>query len=384
MRTWLCNASIDSQQYHIGMEEGRIVSVLPSSVPVPEGESREDAQGMLLLPTFSDYHTHLDKSFVGEGWVSRPKLNHIMEMLQVEKKLQAGLRTSVLERAGQTLEAIVQAGTSRLRVHVDVDPTVGLKHLEAVLRLKETYQNKIQMEIVAFPQQGMLKSDSVRWIKEVMRSGAEMVGGVDPAGIDGDMEASLNAVFELSSEFDAAIDLHLHDPDQVGKGTIMKMIELTEQAGLSGRVAISHAYCLGELSRGEVEEIAGGLVALDIPIISSVPIDTPMPPIARLTELGVKVHLGTDHPNADSWTPFGCCDMLEKARRLAERNMWFDDHSIREAYSYIGNPPLLPVIGSPANFMLVQAASAAHALASLPPREKIYYHGKLVAGRMLR
>ena len=382
MRLWICNVRNNLERVHLLLEEGRVSQIIPAMMPIPVEERQWNADGLLLLPSFEDYHTHLDKSFIDEAWITRPKLNHIMEMLQIEKELQLGLKQSVLDRGRKTLEEIVQNGTSRLRVHVDVDPIIGLKHLEANLILKAEFADRIFIELVAFPQQGMLKPDSVKIMKEAMHNGADFVGGVDPAGIDGDMERSLHTIFDLSAEFNAPIDLHLHDPDQVGKATILKIIQLTEAAAKQGKVAISHAYCLGELNRSDVEEIASGLVQNNIPIISSVPIDTPLPPIPLLSDLGVQVLLGTDHPNADSWTPFGCSDLLEKGRRLAEINSWYDDQSMLKVYTYLSKEKHAIQVGSEANFMLVKAANAAHALAALPQRELIFYKGRPVAGEL--
>ncbi|MGM0875406.1 MAG: amidohydrolase family protein [Bacillota bacterium] len=293
------------------------------------------------------------------------------------------MQRPILIRAEEALERIVQSGTLYVRVHVDVDPHIGLKHLESILYLKERFKDRIHMEIVAFPQQGLLNHESILLMKEALRNGAELVGGVDPAGVDRDMDRSLDVLFDLSGEFDSHIDLHLHDPYQIGKKTILKMIELTKASDRSGKVAISHAYCLGQLDREELEEVAEGLVAQRISIISSVPIDTPLPPIPHLRNLGVKVHLGTDHPTMDAWTPFGCNDMLEKARRLAEMHMWFDDDSMIDAYTFIGIHPDKIHEGSPANFSLVQALNPPHALATLPPREVVFYNGRPVAGRMM-
>ncbi|MCM3626088.1 hypothetical protein M3194_01745 [Paenibacillus glycanilyticus] len=75
-----------------------------------------------------------------------------------------------------------------------------------------------------------------------MRAGANYVGGVDPAGLDGQVDASLEAMFELSAEFQAGVDLHLHDPGHLGMYTISRFADLTQQAGQSGRTAVSHAY----------------------------------------------------------------------------------------------------------------------------------------------
>lgn len=121
----------------------------------------------------------------------------------------------------------------RQSAHVDVDPQIGLSHLEEILEVREMYQGRIDMEIVAFPQQGLLRSDSVSVMRQALRAGADYVGGVDPAGLDRRVDASLETMFELATEFSAGIDLHLHDPSHLGIYTISRFAELTEEAGMS-------------------------------------------------------------------------------------------------------------------------------------------------------
>lgn len=83
-------------------------------------------------------------------------------------------------------------------------------------------------------------------MKEAMRSGASIVGGLDPAGIDRNIEKSLYEVMNLSTEFDADIDIHLHDGGHAGLYTIDKFAEMIEEAKWHNRAAVSHAFCLGK------------------------------------------------------------------------------------------------------------------------------------------
>ncbi|MFP3513698.1 deaminase, partial [Peribacillus sp. SIMBA_075] len=86
--------------------------------------------------------------------------------------------------------------------------------------------------------------------------GATHVGGVDPAGVDGDVEKSLQTMMELAVENNADVDLHLHDPGHLTIFTIKRLAAMTEEAGWQGRVTISHALGLGDVSLSEVSEVA--------------------------------------------------------------------------------------------------------------------------------
>lgn len=237
-----------------------------------------DADGLHYVPPMADMHTHLDKHFIGEPWKSLQPFVTLPGQLEFEKSMLGELPTGAGERAKRMLDLMLAQGTTAIRTHVDVDPQIGLSHLEEVLEVRKMYQGRIDMEIVAFPQQGLLRSDSISVMRQALRAGANYVGGVDPAGLDRRVDASLEAMFELATEFSAGIDLHLHDPSHLGIYTISRFAELTEQAGMSGRTAVSHAYCLGQVGETEVRSLAERLCATGVAIMTSVPIDRPMPP----------------------------------------------------------------------------------------------------------
>ena len=154
------------------------------------------------------------------------------------------------------LDLLIHAGSTHIRTHCNIDPFIGLKNLEAVLRAKEAYKDKVDLEVVAFPQHGLLRSKSISLVREALRSGASLVGGVDPASIDENIEKSLQTVMELAVEADANVDLHIHDPGHLGIFTFKRLVALTEEAGWHGRVTISHAMALADVSTNEASEVA--------------------------------------------------------------------------------------------------------------------------------
>lgn len=380
MKTYWKRVRIGTELYALEIEQGRFSKVERSESRLMAGEAGRDADGLLYLPTLSDMHCHLDKHFIGEGWRSRKSIDTLPNQLRREKELLASLSGSVESRARTLLDLMLSQGTTRIRTHVDVDPDIGLKHLEAVLKVREEYRGRVDIEIVAFPQQGLIRSASMPIMKEAMRSGADLVGAVDPAGLDRGIEACLDGVFGLASEFDAGVDIHLHDPGHLGLYTIDRMVDYTEQAGLQGRVAVSHAYCLGQVPDAEAAELGSRLKRHDVAVISSVPINCPMPNVPRLASLGVKVMLGTDNI-LDAWSPFGNGDMLERAGRLAERFNWVEDEQLSGACRFATDKPMVPKAGDPADFMLLSAINPEHAVASAPIREWVIVEGKAVGGR---
>lgn len=388
MKQRIDNVLIGGSLHRLTIENGRYAAVESSGSHAHElhealNANDWDAQGLQFLPAFIDYHCHLDKTFVGEGWRSRKPFVTFTGQLETEKALHATLAGTVLDRARLLAEQMLDYGTTRVRTHVDIDPVIGLRQLEDLVRLKEELKDRMEIEIVAFPQQGLLRSRSVPLIREALRSGANLVGSVDPGGLDGQVEANLSVVYELSSEFDADVDIHLHDFGHLGLYTVERIIDYTASSAMQGRVAISHAWCLGQITADESARIAERLREQQITIVSSVPLNRPIPNLPQLEALGVKVRLGTDDV-VNAWTPFGNGDMLERASRMAELFSLIEDDQLAGAYRFITDAPLVPKLGEQADFVLVDAMNEQHALASVAPRELVYSRGQAVAGRRHR
>ena len=370
------------------IKHGRISVIEPASGAGREGAAVIDAGGLLALPSFAEMHCHLDKTMLADNWQACRLAKNRIEIFDYEKNTLPKLPTSMADRAKHLISSLLGFGSTHIRTHVDIYPESGLDHLAAVKEALSAYEGSLSAEIVAFPQHGLLRSKSAGLVREALRNGAGIVGGVDPAEIDGNIEASLQQMMDLAVEANADIDLHLHDPGHLGAFTIRRLAALTEEAGWQGRVTISHAYCLGDLSQAEAGALAEMMAGLQISLITSVPIRFPIPPIPLLREKGVSISLGCDNI-FDLWSPFGNGDILERAARLAERFAWRDEVSLSRALGFIsgGITPLdgqgqriWPLVGDDASFVLIDASCSAEAVARLSRRQATLVKGKLVAG----
>ncbi|QJD86660.1 amidohydrolase family protein [Cohnella herbarum] len=379
-KTLIRQVRVGPELYTLEIDGGTIVRIDRGDRFPREDEDGWDAEGLLYMPVLADMHCHLDKHFIGERWRSRRTIDSLPNQLQREKELLASLTGSVEERARILLDLMLSHGTTRIRTHVDVDPDIGLKHLDAVLKVREQYRGLMEIEIVAFPQQGLLRSRSYGVMREAMQSGADVVGAVDPGGLDRGIEPCLEQVFGLATEYNAGVDIHLHDPGHLGVYTMERMAEYTEQSGLQGRVAVSHAWGLGQISESESSDIGHKLREQGVSVITSVPIDRQMMNVPQLDSIGVDIRVGTDNV-LDAWSPFGSGDMLERLGRLAERCYWVEDEQLLGAYRFGTDKPLTPKGGDAADFVLVNAMNLEHAMASAPVREWVVVNGKPVAGR---
>ncbi|WP_059172321.1 amidohydrolase [Bacillus sp. FJAT-27445] len=370
------------------ISDGRITEVVYSEDAATGGLPGKDAKGLLLIPSFIEKHVHLDKTYMGEAWRACIPASGVIERCEIEKNILASIPSSTQKRAEALLEILLSHGSTHVRTHVDIYPEVGLQNLVGVKRALETYSNKVSSEIVAFAQHGLLGPGTVQLIREAVRNGAGIVGAVDPATVDNNIEASLVQLMDLAVEGNADIDLHLHDPGHLGTFTMKRLAYFTKQAGWEGRVAVSHAFGLGDVSKEEVIEMAQILRDAGISIVTSLPGGRAIPPVNLLAERGVNIAIGNDNIY-DSWWPTGNGDVLERAGRLLERYRWTDEVSLAQALKYItgGITPLdregnqvWPKPGDAANMILVDASCSAEVIARRSTRKAVFYKGNIVSG----
>ncbi|MFJ7755713.1 amidohydrolase [Peribacillus muralis] len=376
--------------FHLLIDDGKITRIVKAGEPIPNDVPAEDAEGLLVLPSFIEKHVHLDKTLMGDVWRACTPSSSVIERFENEKKVLPTIATSTQKRAETLLEVLLASGSTHVRTHVDIYPEVRLQNLEQVQVALKTYSNRLSSEIVAFAQHGLLRSNSVKLVREALRNGAGIVGAVDPATIDNDIEASLVQMMDLAVEANADVDLHLHDPGHLGTFTMKRLAALTKQAGWEGRVAISHAFGIGDVSRAEAYDLADILRDAGVSIVTSVPINRQMPPVDVLQERGVEVAVGNDNI-FDVWSPLGNGDILERAGRLAERFKWVDEVSLSQALGYItgGKTPLdergnqvWPKAGDAASLVLIDASCSAEAIARRSERRAVMYNGSIVSGSL--
>jgi cytosine/adenosine deaminase-related metal-dependent hydrolase len=381
----------EAELKHVVIDEGSISRIVDIEEPIPADVDVKDAEGMLLLPSFIEKHVHLDKTYMGDKWRASRPASSVLERSTIEKNTLASMHTTTEERANALLEILVAAGSTHVRTHVDIYPEVGLQNLEGVKRALANFDGKVSSEIVAFAQHGLLSSGTEDLMREAVKNGASIVGSVDPATVDQDIEKSLVTLMNIAVEGNAAIDIHLHDPGHLGNFTMKRLAYLTKQAGWQGKVAVSHAFGLGDVSEEEARDMAHILKDAGISIITSLPIDRGVP-VPLLDEVGVEVAVANDNI-FDSWWPTGNGDLLERIGRLVETNRWTDEVALSQALRYItgGITPLnrdgnqaWPKRGVEANMVLVDASCSAEAVARRAERKAVFYQGKLVAGELSR
>jgi len=384
----LANATLpNGRRADVHIDGGRIAAFAETGAPARDGEERIDLGGALLVAGMVDGHIHLDKTLLGLPFQPHRAGDSVAERIAREKELRHELRYPVEARAQRLIAQIVAYGTVAVRSHVDIDTEVGLSGLHALLRVREATRDRLDIQIVAFPQSGILADPGVKdLLDQAIREGADLVGGLDPAGIDNDITGHLDAIFGIAERRGVGLDIHLHDPGPLGCFELRQIAERAIAAGLNGRVAVSHAYALGAVDEAEFGRTAEALARADVAIMTNGPGPVPMPPIRRLLAAGVRVFAGSDNIR-DAWSPYGDGDMLARAMLIGYRQGLAADCDLELVFG-LGNGAAAEVlgladhglrIGAAADLVAIPAASIAEAVAAHPPRALVVKRGRVVA-----
>jgi cytosine deaminase len=376
----------DARRVDIVIAGETIAAIVPAG-QAPADCDRIDAAGQLAAPSFVEGHIHLDKTLLGLPFIPHLPGDTVALRIAAEKELRRTVALPVEERGGRLIEQIAAFGTGSLRSHVDIDTEVGLKGLHSLLRLKERYWDLVDIQIVAFPQSGVMIDPGVADLLDAaIREGADLVGGLDPAGIDKDVTGHLDAIFAVAEKHGVGVDIHLHDSGALGASELRDIAARTIALGLQGKVAVSHAFALGQIDDFEFSRTAEALANARIAIMTNGPGPVAMPPVKRLKAAGVTVFAGSDNIR-DAWSPYGDGDLLRRAQIIGYRQEFLADPDLVHAFAMVTEIPaavlgvahygLAP--GKRADIVLLDAASVPEAVAGVPPRRTVIKRGRLVA-----
>ncbi|MFM0276083.1 amidohydrolase family protein [Paraburkholderia aspalathi] len=381
-RVFVNAVDADGNPLNLAVREGRFAAIGPER-PVIDGAEVVDLAGHLVLPGFVDGHIHLDKSFVGDRWRPHRHVTSLRERLAIEKQELASAGP-IVERADALIRQAASFGTIAMRSHVDVDATTGLTNLHAVMEAREKWRGVVDIELVAFPQAGVVSCPGTAEVLDAAaREGAQVIGGIDPTTLDGDADGQLDIVFGIAEKRGVKIDIHLHEPGQQGIDQLHRIAGRTRASGLNGRVSVSHAYGLGDVAPEVVDPVAAALAEAGVSIMTNAPGDRAFPPILQLRAAGVRVFTGNDNIQ-DAWWPYGNGDMLQRAMLVGYRSGFYTDeelgvglHMATEAgAAVLGKGDYGLKVGNEATFVVVKAPNAAAAIAAVPAERAIVRSGQ--------
>jgi cytosine deaminase len=294
-----------------------------------EGVEVVDGGGRIVLPSFSDTHVHLDSTRLGLPFRPHSAVSGgVSDQVANDRAHWRDAGAGVAERATYTLGAALVRGMTRARSFAQVDADCGLDRLAGVCAARDAFADRADIEIVAFPQAGILREDGIPELLEAaLDNGADLIGGIDPCALDGDPEAHLDVIFDLAEKRGVDLDIHLHEPGRTGKRTLRMILDRARALDYRHRVTISHAFCLAELPEEELLPLLDELAELDVALTTIAPGGRPPLPLPEILSRGIRIGLGQDGQR-DYWSPYGSSDMLERAWLLAYSNNFRRDQLV--------------------------------------------------------
>jgi len=378
---------------------GRIEAI-GTQLPVPEGAQVIDARGLLLSPPFVDAHFHMDAT-LSHGL---PRINQsgtLLEGITLWGELKPLLtQEALVERALQYCDWAVAKGLLAIRTHVDVCDD-RLLAVEALLHVKDRIKPYLDLQLVAFPQDGLLRTPSaLANLKRALDRGVDVVGGIPHFELTmEDGAESVRILCELAAERGLRVDMHCDESDDPMSRHIETLTFHTQRLGLHGRVTGSHLTSMHSMDNYYVSKLLplmreAQVHAIANPLINitlqgrhdTYPKRRGMTRVPELLAAGINVAFGHDCV-MDPWYSLGSGDMLEVAHMglhvaqmtsQSQMRACFDAVTVNSA-RLMGMDTYGLEVGKSADFVLLQARDPVEAIRLRATRLLVVRRGQVLA-----
>jgi cytosine deaminase len=382
----------------IGIADGLIAEVAPALDARAQREI--DASGRLATPPFVDSHFHLDSTLT----YGRPRVNAsgtLLEGIELWGELKPGLTAeNIKARALKLCQWAIARGTLAIRSHVDVSDE-RLPAVQALLEVRAEIKPYIDLQLVAFPQDGYLRSPgSAANLERALDMGVDVVGGIphfERTMADG--AASVKALCELAAERGLRVDMHCDESDDPHSRHIEMLTDQTQRLGLQDRVTGSHLTSMHSMDNYYVSKLIPLMAEARLHVVANPLINITlqgrhdtypkrrgMTRVKELMEAGINVAFGQD-ALLDPWYSFGSHDMLEVAHMgLHVAQMTGIDQMRRIFEAVTTNAARVMGLegyglapGCRADVVILQAADIHEALRLKPARLFVIRRGNIIA-----
>ncbi|GIM90945.1 cytosine deaminase [Paractinoplanes toevensis] len=377
----------------IGISGGRIV-------PPAEARTTRDLGGRLVTPPLVEPHIHLD-AVLTEGQPRPNRSGSLFEGIAIwAERVQDLTVEDVKERVRKVLRWQLACGVQHVRSHVDVcDP--DLRALRALVELREEARGVIDLQLVAFPQQGILSFDGgADLMRRAVDVGADVIGAIPHYELTReDGVESVRFAMALAEEHGLRVDIHCDETDDEHSRFLETMVAETIRRGMSGRVTASHTTAMHSYNAAYAYRLINNIARAGLHMVTN-PLDNAVlqgrfdpGPIRRghtrvkeLLAAGVNVAIGHDSV-MDPWYPLGFGDPLQAAFVLAHLGHMSGADELRTLIDMITVAPAAALgvadyglkVGGPADLVVFDATSEAEALRLQRPRYLVMRAGRVVA-----
>jgi cytosine deaminase len=393
----------DGRQVNIKIKSGIIKKISPQKIQNSSIDTLIDAEQSLLTESLVSPHIHLDKVLIGDI-IEPNKSGTLWEAIQKTWEVKRNYSVeSIKERASKVIDSQIKFGVTHFRTHVDIDSIGGIMPLKGLLAVKEAYRGIIDLQIVAFPQEGILKDEGT----EELLSKALELGGNDTLlggmphneNTDDDSKKHIDIIFSLAKQFDVDIDSHTDETDDPNSRTAQYLAAKTIQEKFQDRVTVDHICALSSYDNYYAARVIDLIQKAGINVVTNPPtnmvlqgrLDTGAQRvgITRVKELlnaGVNVTVGQDCVH-DPYYPFGKGDMLEVANLLGHAAKMTTTKDINTLYDTITVNAAKTMglkhdfkEGSSANLIILHGVTNVHeAIRTTPPARTTIREGKIIS-----
>ncbi|MCA9766226.1 MAG: amidohydrolase family protein [Carnobacterium sp.] len=377
----------------VAIEDGRITAIEENMTATAERVI--DADGKVLIPGFVESHLHLDKALIADRKPNNS--GTLKEAISVTAELKPTFtKEDIYDRAKRTLDMIVSNGVTAIRTHSEFDPAQGFTGFEVVLKLKEEYKDLVDIQVVAFPQEGIIKSPGTEeMMHQAMEMGADVVGGI-PYN-DSDAEKHIDIVFEIAKKYDKPVDLHAEFSDDPINMSIEYLCEKTIAEGYQGKVSVGHLTALHALPKEELDPIIAKMAEAGISVMALPATDLHLgarndkynvrravTPIRKLRDGGVNMCIATNNIR-NAFTPYGNGDILQTAMLTIPVGHLGGASDLKTVLPMITENPAKAIglvdygiaVGNKADVVLLDTKIKENAIIDIPTRLFVIKNGKL-------
>ena len=398
----LKNVHVDNHEEVVDVRilNGKFSEIKANLAP-HDGEEVIDGKENLLLPPFVDSHVHLDATLTA----GQPEWNEtgtLFDGIRIWSERKQDLtKEDVKSRAKKTLLNMVGHGIQHVRSHVDVtDP--HLIAARALLELREELKDQIDLQLVAFPQEGILSYPHGRELMEqAVKEGLDVVGGIPHFDFTTEYGwQSVHFLMALADKYDRLVDVHCDEIDDPASRNLEVLATEAYERGMRDRVTASHTTAMGSYNDAYTYKLFRLLKMSDINFVSNPLVNVHLggrfdtypkrrgvTRIKELTGAGINVSFGEDDIQ-DPWNPLGDGNMLDAVTMGVYIAHLMGYHQLQDAFNYVtyNGAKTLHIsdnygieVGKPANCILLNAHDFYNALNK---HVEVLYnirHGKVLA-----
>ncbi|OBY80376.1 cytosine deaminase [Paenibacillus sp. KS1] len=386
--------------WNIEIVDGAFKTITQSSLPT-EGHEVIDVKGSLVLPPFIEPHIHLDTTLTA----GEPEWNQSGTLFEGIQRWSQRKETLSVEdvktRAKTALKWQIAQGIQHVRTHVDVtDPT--LVALKAMLEVKEEMSPYVDLQLVAFPQEGILSyPNGVELLEEAMKMGADVVGGIPhfeftrEYGVD-----SMRIVFDIAEKYDRLVDIHCDEIDDEQSRFVEVVAKEAYERGIGARTTASHTTAMGSYNDAYAYKLfrllkMSGINFVSNPLVNihlqgrfdTYPKRRGLTRVKELQEAGLNVCFGHDDI-FDPWYPLGTGNMLQVLHMGIHASQLMGYEQIVNSIDMItkNSATTLQIedkygieAGKPANFIVLNAENEYEAIRKQAAVQYSFRNGKIIA-----